>query len=213
VTVSAPQPLTDQHDCTGFACGRESLDTWLPQRALRNQASGATRTFVVCDTGPVVAYYALAASAVAAGLATGRVRRNMPDPIPVVILARLAVARTHQGQGLARALLQDAGRRVCNAADSIGVRALLVHALDQDARVFYEHLGFDPSPLEPMTLMMTVADVGASLAPMPPIPETETRLRTPQMRERLAQADAWMAANPPDQTDLDNLAARLGAGE
>jgi len=98
VTVGAPEPLSDRHDCTGFACGRDMLDRWLKQRALRNQASGASRTFVVCDAGRVVAYYALALSAVASELATGRLRRNMPDPIPVVVLARLAVDRSYQGR-------------------------------------------------------------------------------------------------------------------
>lgn len=110
MTLGAPQPLTDQHDCAGFACGSAMLDTWLNQRALRNQTSGASRTFVVCDSGRVVAYYALASSAVAAELATGRLRRNMPDPIPVVVLARLAVDRSYQGLGLSRSLMQDAGR-------------------------------------------------------------------------------------------------------
>jgi len=161
--VGAPEPLTDRHDCSDFDCGREALDTWLKGRALRNQASGASRTFVVCESGRVVAYYALASSAVAMGLATGRLRRNMPDPIPVVVLARLAVDRAHQGRGLGRALLQDAGRRVLKAADAIGIRGLLVHALDEDARVFYQRLGFDPSPLDPMTLMITLADLRASL--------------------------------------------------
>jgi GNAT superfamily N-acetyltransferase len=163
VTVGAPEPLTDRHDCAGFACGRESLDICLKRRALRNQASGASRTFVVCDAGRVVAYYALASSAVAAELATGRLRRNMPDPIPVVVLARLAVARSYQGQGLGRALMQDAGRRVLNAADAIGIRGLLVHALDDAAKAFYERLGFDPSPLDPMTLMITLTDLRASV--------------------------------------------------
>jgi hypothetical protein len=81
MTIGAPEPLTDGHDSTDFACGREMLDTWLRQRALRNQASGASRTFVVCAAGRVVAYYALASSAVAGELATSRQRRNMPDPI------------------------------------------------------------------------------------------------------------------------------------
>ena len=163
MTVGAPEPLADQHDCAGFACGREVLDTWLGRRALRNQASGASRTFFVCDTGRVVAYYALASSAVAAERTTGRLRRNMPDPIPAVVLARLAVDRSHQGKGLGRALVQDAGRRVLNAADAIGIRGLLVHALDDTARGFYERLGFDPSPLDPMTLMITLADLRASV--------------------------------------------------
>ena len=161
VTLTRPEPLTDRHDCAGFACGREMLDTWLTQRALRNQASGASRTFVVCDERRVVAYYALASSAVASDLATGRLRRNMPDPIPVVVLARLAVDQSYQGLGLGRALMQDAGRRVLNAADAIGIRGLLVHALDEPAKEFYTRLGFDSSPLDPMTLMITLADLRA----------------------------------------------------
>lgn len=161
MTLSRPEPLTDQHNCAGFACGREILDTWLRLRALWNQASGASRTFVVCDARRVVAYYALASSAVASDLATGRLRRNMPDPIPVVVLARLAVDRSYQGLGLGRALMQDAGRRVLNAADAIGIRGLLAHALDETAKEFYERLGFDSSPLDPMTLMITLADLRA----------------------------------------------------
>jgi GNAT superfamily N-acetyltransferase len=161
VTVSQPEPLTDRHDCAGFTCGREVLDTWLRQRALRNQASGASRTFVACDARRVVAYYALASSAVASDLATGRLRRNMPDPIPVIVLARLAVDQSYQGLGLGRALMQDAGRRVLNAADAIGIRGLLVHALDEPAKEFYARIGFDSSPLDPMTLMITLADLRA----------------------------------------------------
>jgi len=102
---------------------------------------------------------------VAAVAATGRVRRNMPDPIPVVVLARLAIARTHRGQGLGRALFQDAARRVMHAADTIGIRALLVHALSEDAKTFYLRLGLDPSPLDPMTLMVTLADLQAAIRP------------------------------------------------
>jgi GNAT superfamily N-acetyltransferase len=137
------------------------LDTWLTQRAIRNQASGASPTFVVCDARRVVAYYALASSAVASDLATGRLRRNMPDPIPVLVLARLAVDRSYQRLGLGRSLMQDAGRRVLNAADAIGIRGLLVHALDETAKEFYARLGFDSSPLDPMTLMIALADLRA----------------------------------------------------
>lgn len=138
MTVGAPEPLTETHDCTGFACGREMLDTWLTQRALRNQASGASRTFVVCDGRRVVGYYALASSAVTATMDTGRLRRNMPDPIPVVVLARLAVDRAYQGMRLGRALMRDAGMRVLHAADTIGIRGLLVHALDEAAKAYYD---------------------------------------------------------------------------
>lgn len=159
VTLRAPVALTEAHDCSNFDCGRSTLNQWLSQRALRNQISGASRTYVSCDSERVVAYYALASGAVAAKAATGRFRRNMPDPIPVVLLARLAVDRRDQGRGLSRALLQDAGRRVVSAADTIGIRGLLVQALDDSARGFYEHIGFDPSPLDPMTLMITVSDL------------------------------------------------------
>ncbi len=165
--LRAPEPLGAAHDCGSFSCGRPILDTWLRGRALANQASGASRTFVVCDPERVVAYYALASSAVAAESATGRLRRNMPDPIPVVVLARLAVDRAYQGQGLGRVLLRDAGRRVVTAAESIGIRGLLVHALDEAALGFYQHLGFDPSPLNPMTLMISLADLRASLQIQP----------------------------------------------
>jgi predicted N-acetyltransferase YhbS len=146
-----------------FQSGAESLDRWLKRRALKNQRSGASRTFVVCEKSRVVAYYALASSSVMVDAAPGRFRRNMPDPIPVVVLGRLAVDRSQQDKGLGRALVRDAGRRVIQAADAIGVRGLLVHALTDDAKAFYERLGFDPSPLDPMMLMVTLADLKAAL--------------------------------------------------
>lgn len=158
----APEPLTATHTLDGFDSGVASLDDWLQRRALQNQASGASRTFMVCDAGPVVAYYALAASAVAPDAAPGRFRRNMPDPIPVVVLGRLAITRSHHGHGLGRALFQDAARRIVHAADTIGIRGLLVHAISEDAKAFYLHLGLDLSPIEPMTLMATVADLKAA---------------------------------------------------
>ena len=161
--IQSPEPLTVEHVLGGFDCGVASLDDWLRRRALHNQASGASRTFVVCDAGQVVAYYALAASAVAPDAAPGRFRRNMSDPIPVVVLARLAITRDHQGRGLGRALFQDAANRVIHAADAIGIRGLLVHAISEEARAFYVRLGLDPSPLETMTLMTKVADLKATL--------------------------------------------------
>lgn len=161
--LAAPEPLGPQHEVELFRSGVETLDTWLKRRALKNQSSGASRTFVVCQDSRVLAYYALASSAVALDAAPGRFRRNMPDPIPVVVLGRLAVDQSMQGQGLGRALAQDAGRRVLQAAAAIGVRGLLVHALSADAKAFYERLGFDPSPLDPMVLMVTLADLQAAL--------------------------------------------------
>lgn len=162
--ASAPEPLAAQHRVEDFDSGVASLDIWLKRRALANQQSGASRTFVTSQDGAVVGYYALAAGAIAIETAQGRFRRNMPDPIPVVVLARLAVHRTHQGQGLGRALFQDAARRVLYATEAIGIRGLIVHALSDEAKAFYLRLGLDPSPLEPMTLMVTIADLRASLA-------------------------------------------------
>ena len=157
--IGAPEPLTADHALEGFGSGVASLDDWLRRRALHNQASGASRTLVVCEAGGVVACYALAASAVAADATPGRFRRNMPDPVPVVVLARLAMARSQQGRGLGRALFQDAAKRVVQAAEGIGIRGLLVHAISDEARAFYLRLGLAPSPFEPMTLMVTVADL------------------------------------------------------
>lgn len=163
MSLAAPEPLAAHHDTTAFACGVESLDRWLKQRALKNQATGASRTFVVGDGKRVVAYYALASSAVAVETATGHLRRNMPDPIPVVVLGRLAVDRSRQGGGMGRALVRDACLRVIAAADAIGIRGMIVHALSDAAQAFYAQIGFDPSPLDPMTLMATIADLREGL--------------------------------------------------
>ncbi len=163
MSLTAPEPIDAHHDTTAFTCGVESLDHWLKQRALKNQATGASRTFVVCEGNRVVAYYALASSAVAAGEATGRLRRNMPDPIPVVVLGRLAIDQSLQGSGMGRALVRDACMRVIAAADAIGIRGMVVHALSASAHAFYERVGFEPSPLDPMTLMATIADIRTGL--------------------------------------------------
>ncbi|HRH75185.1 MAG TPA: GNAT family N-acetyltransferase, partial [Zoogloea sp.] len=122
MSLAAPAPLAAHHDTTAFACGVASLDHWLKQRALKNQATGASRCFAVCDDKRVVAYYALASSAVAAEAASGRLRRNMPDPIPVVVLGRLAIDQSWHGTGLGRALVRDACLRVMAAAEAIGIR-------------------------------------------------------------------------------------------
>jgi predicted N-acetyltransferase YhbS len=162
VTLVPPEPLTGQHNTEAFVTGVESLDTWLKRRAMKNQLTGASRTFVVCEGERVVAYYALASSAITVDDASGRFRRNMPDPIPVVVLGRLAVDRSLQGKGVGRALVRDAALRVIQAADMIGIRGLVVQALSDEARVFYERVGFDSSPLDSMLLMMTLADMRAS---------------------------------------------------
>lgn len=163
MALSAPEPLASHHQVSEFTSGVAVLDDWLKRRALANQTSGASRTFVVCEADKVVGYYALAAGAVTIAVAPGRFRRNMPDPIPVAILARLAVDRVYQGRGLGRALFRDGARRVIHAADAIGIRGILVHAISEAAKAFYLALGFEPSSIEPMTLMVTLADLKESV--------------------------------------------------
>lgn len=152
--LQGPAPLGPDHQTGAFSCGEAVLDDWLKRRALANQASGASRTFVATDEERrVVGYYAVAAGAVAHRDATRSVRQNMPDPVPVMVLARLAVDVRVQGRKLGAALLQDAVQRCAIVSQNVGVRAVLVHALNHQARRFYEHYGFSPSPVHPMTLM------------------------------------------------------------
>lgn len=156
--LSAPQPLSLDHRCAEFSCGEPVLDEWLRRRAMANQFRGVSRTFVVADKeGCVYAYYSLAAGAVSQRLATGNVRRNMPEPVPVMVLARLAVDRRAQGMKLGGALLQDAVKRAVNVSQNAGVRALLVHALHERAKLFYQHYGFQASPADPLVLMLRLS--------------------------------------------------------
>jgi GNAT superfamily N-acetyltransferase len=163
MTLAAPQPLKESHEIGGFDSGVPALDDWLKRRARANQAGGASRTYVVCEDRRVVAYYALAPGGVDADEAPGRVRRNMPDPVPIAVLGRLAIERTHQRHGLGRSLVRDASKRVLQAADIIGIRAIVVHAISTEAKAFYLALGFEVSPLQPITLMATLADLKATL--------------------------------------------------
>ena len=157
--LDAPQPLAAHHTLTEFDCGQAALNTWLQRRAMANQSSGASRSFVVADPEHrVFGYYAIAAGAVSHADATTTTRRNMPDPVPVMVLARLAVDVRAQGLKLGAGLLQDAVRRVLVVSENAGVRALLVHAIDERAKQFYEHYGFQVSPLHPMTLMLRLAN-------------------------------------------------------
>ncbi len=155
MNLFAPTPLTSDHDVSGFSCGEPSLDNWLKRRALANQTNGASRTFVVTDDeNRVLGFYSLATGAVRHIEATRSIRQNMPDPVPVMVLGRLAVDRQVQGKHLGGALLQDALQRCLLVSQNAGVRALMVHALNERARQFYEHYGFRESPVHPMTLML-----------------------------------------------------------
>lgn len=160
--ITAPEHLTPEHDTASFECGVPALDDWLKKRALPNEEEGGSRTYVVC-AGRVIGYYALANGAVAHAGATGRTRRNMPDPVPVMVLGRLAVDQAWQGRGIAQGLLRDAILRILQAAEIGGIRAILVHAISEDAKRFYERHGFAASAVDPMTLMITVADAERAL--------------------------------------------------
>jgi GNAT superfamily N-acetyltransferase len=161
--LSAPVPLSPDHDLDPFQSGVEALDDWLKRLARHNEEQSGSRTFILRAGQLVVGYYSIAAGSLLPGAATGRVRRNMPNPIPVVILGRLAIDRAWRGKGVGGDLLRDAVLRVVSAADVIGVRAILVHAISLDAKAFYERHGLKASPIEPMTLMMTLAEAKRSL--------------------------------------------------
>ena len=158
MNLRSPEPLSQHHKLDTFSRGEIVLDDWLKRRAFANQVSGATRTFVVADAEhTVLGYYALATGAVAHQSATRAIRHNMPDPVPVMVLARLAVDTRAQGKKLGAALLRDAVTRAVAVSQNAGVRALLVHALNDRARQFYEHYGFQASPAHPTTLMLRLA--------------------------------------------------------
>ena len=154
------EKLRADHELTAFDCGKEELNRFLQRFALANQQANSTQTYVACRDKVVVGYYSLAVGAVAHAAATERVRKAMPRyPISVMILARLAVNARHAGQGLGKALLKDALLRTAQAADIAGIRALLVHAKDNDAKAFYEHFNFEPSPTDPYHLFLLMKDL------------------------------------------------------
>lgn len=161
--MRAPQPLAAEHRLDAFESGEPSLDEWLRRRALKNQGNGSSRTYVVCEEDAVIGYYCLAAGAIAHGEAPGNLRRNRPDPIPVIVLGRLAIHSSYHQQGLGTALLRDAILRTLQAAEVAGVAALLVHALSEQAKRFYRSRGFLESPIQPMTLCLPLNTVYATL--------------------------------------------------
>jgi GNAT superfamily N-acetyltransferase len=163
-----PVKLSDEHEVSHFRCGSHTLDDWLKQYALINQRAGMATTYVASEreSARVVGYYALSAGAVARSEAPRRVAQGVPNhPIPVMLLARLAVDENHQGKRLGRGLLRDALIRVNAAADEVGVRALLIHAKDEEARDFYlSQAEFEPSPLDSLQLFLLMKDLRRAVA-------------------------------------------------
>jgi GNAT superfamily N-acetyltransferase len=163
--IGPPEKLSAAHDLSAFDSGEPVLNDWLRRRAMQNEASGASRTYVVSIGRKVVGYYTLAVGAIAHVDAPGRIRRNMPDPVPVMVLGRLAVDKTVHGLGVGTGLLRDAVLRTVQAAEIAGIRAILVHAISEAAKRFYEKYGFVASPVDPLTVMITVAEAAKIIAP------------------------------------------------
>jgi GNAT superfamily N-acetyltransferase len=161
--LSPPTPIGLAHDLADFDSGEPSLDEWLKKRALKNHASGASRCFVLCAGPAIVGSYSLSAGAISHEVAPKSMRRNMPDPLPILLLGRLAIHSRYHNQGLGSALLRDAMLRALAVAGDAGVFAIMVHAISPEAKQFYLSRGFVQSPLQPMTLMMTLATVRSIL--------------------------------------------------
>jgi GNAT superfamily N-acetyltransferase len=162
--LTPPTPILVDHEFVNFDSGEASLDEWLKKRAIKNQASGASRCFVLCDGKIVVGFYTLSAGAISHETAPKTMRRNMPNPLPVLLLGRLAINKNHHNTGLGSAMLRDAMIRAVSVASDAGIFAILVHALTEQAKRFYLSRGFLESPLQPMTLMMTPETVRSILA-------------------------------------------------
>ena len=162
--LTPPAPITDKVELSNFDSGEFSLNEWLKRRAFKNHATGASRCFVLCADTDVIGYYSLSAGAISHEAVPKAMRRNMPNPLPVLLLGRLAVDKRYHNQGIGQALLRDAMLRAVNVSGDAGVFALLVHALSDQAKQFYLSRGFVESPLQPMTLIMTLETVRSILA-------------------------------------------------
>ncbi len=154
-----PTALTGSHQVSEFDCGNDALNDWLIKRAMKNQSSGASRTFVICQDNQVVGYYALASGSVERMTSPKSIARNMPEPIPVMVLGRLAIDARMQGQRLGSALLKNALLRTLSVAKNVGIRAILVHAISENAKRFYVGYGFQVSPIDPMTLILPIRHI------------------------------------------------------
>ena len=163
--LSKVEAISESHDVSRFDCGgHKSLNDWLKRFALANQRNESARTYVVHRDGLVVGYYSISAGSVSIEEAPVRISKGLArHPIPVILLARLAVDKDEQGGGLGKALLKDALARIAQAADIVGARAVLVHAIDQQARKFYEHFDFEPSPVHELQLMLLMKDLRRAL--------------------------------------------------
>ena len=159
---SAPSRISSEDKIENFDCGEPSLNDWLKNRALKNELTDASRTYVVCYNDLVVAYYSLHLGAIQHNEAVRKIKRKMPNPIPAIVLGRLAVDRSHQGEGLAKGLMKDIFLRAIQVAELAGTKAILVKALNEKVSIFYQSFGFVRSKTDPLLLMKSIAEVRAS---------------------------------------------------
>lgn len=158
INVTAPELLAEDHVLQPFDCGNDILSDWLRRRAMKNQHINASRTFVICLEGTkrVVGYYSIATGSVGHADLGRSLRQNMPDPVPVILLGRLAVDVCTQGHSLGKWLLNDAVIRVSSLAEQVGIKAIMVHAINDQAKAFYEYFGFVQSPIIQNTLFFKI---------------------------------------------------------
>lgn len=157
--LTTPEPINSTHSLQLFDCGNTHLNQWLKTKACKNEKGGASRTYVVCDHKRVVAYYALATGAIDHDRAPNKMSRNMPNPIPIMVLGRLGVDLNYQHKGIGKGLLKDAILRTLQVSYIVGVKALLVHAISKEAKAFYTQNGFIESPIDPMTLFVSIKSI------------------------------------------------------
>ncbi len=162
INYSPPQRISPEHSLEDFDCGETSLNDWLKKRALKNDLSDASRTYVVCCENKVVAYYSLHLGCIQHISAIRKIKRNMPDPIPAIVLGRLAVDKRHQGKGLAKGLIKDMFLKAIQVSDLAGTKAVLVKALNDKVRNFYQSFGFVQSKTDPLLLMKAISEVRVS---------------------------------------------------
>ncbi|CAN7610097.1 GNAT family N-acetyltransferase [Bosea sp. LjRoot9] len=153
--LSPPSPITSHHDLSQFACGHDALDDWLKARAVKSEGQ-TSRTYVCAERNLVVGYYCISSASVRLAAAPGKLRRNSPDPVPMIVLGRLAVCKSHERRGIGAGLLKDALLRAIQASKIIGVRGVLVHAVDDNAAAFYKRFDFIEFPAESRTMFMPI---------------------------------------------------------
>lgn len=161
--IVAPQPLKERHDTSKFDCGISSLNEWIKKRALKNEALGASRTYVICCKNVIIGYYSLSVGSVEPERVPSSLKRNMPKSIPIMLLGRLAVDKNYHSQKLGSSLLRDALLRTLQVSQDVGIKAMMVEAISNDAKNFYKKFGFRNSPIEERLLFITMEEVKHSL--------------------------------------------------